>query len=215
MASRTKVSANRLHIGGDANIGSLDWRAGLPVLETPAVTLREAAGQDAGPLLQLLSAPDACRFGLDDINEESIEHLVNRVRDDRSKGVSFMYVALGASGQLVGAARARALDPVFDAAEWEGTLLPSVRGTTVMLDAARLVGSFAFHTVGVRRLESRVSLQDGRGNGALRKLGAVAEGVLRGSLRHGRRREDQVLWTLLREDWTMRWASTAPQAGCS
>ena len=37
------------------------------------------------------------------------------------------------------------------------------------------------HTA-VNRLEARAVVQNGRGNGALRKLGAVQEGVLRGSL---------------------------------
>ena len=84
---------------------------------------------------------------------------------------------------VVGLIQVRQLDPSFEAAEWECTLAPSVRGTGVFLEAARLVGSFAFGTVGARRLEARVLLQNGRANGALRKLGAVQEGVLRRSVR--------------------------------
>jgi RimJ/RimL family protein N-acetyltransferase len=42
---------------------------------------------------------------------------------------------------------------------------------------------------------------NGRGNAALRKIGATREGVLRKSfLRHGEYL-DQSLWTILREDW--------------
>ncbi len=60
---------------------------------------------------------------------------------------------------------------------------------------------FAFETVGVHRLEARASVKNGRGNGALRKIGAVQEGVLRRSfLRHGEY-HDQVLWSILDEDW--------------
>jgi hypothetical protein len=46
----------------------------------------------------------------------------------------------------------------------------------------------------------RAAVANGRGNGALRKIGAVQEGVLRRSfLRHGRY-HDQVLWSVLAED---------------
>ena len=57
---------------------------------------------------------------------------------------------------------------------------------------------FAF--VGVQRLEARAAVENGRGNGALRKIGAVQEGILRNSfLRHGRYL-DQSLWAILPED---------------
>jgi RimJ/RimL family protein N-acetyltransferase len=40
-----------------------------------------------------------------------------------------------------------------------------------------------------------------RGNAALRKLGAVQEGVLRRSLQCRGEYLDQALWTVLDEDW--------------
>jgi RimJ/RimL family protein N-acetyltransferase len=54
-------------------------------------------------------------------------------------------------------------------------------------------------------------LQNGRANGALRKLGAVQEGVLRRSVRRGGEYVDQVLWSLLKEDWGDHWVSIAPR----
>ena len=55
--------------------------------------------------------------------------------------------------------------------------------------------------MGAHRLEARAALQNGRANGALRKLGAVQEGILRRSVRRGEDYVDQVLWSLLKEDW--------------
>ena len=75
----------------------------------------------------------------------------------------------------------------------------------------RSVGSFAFGTLGTHRLEARVLLQNGRANGALRKLGAVQEGILRRSVRSAGEYCDQVLWSLLKEDWGDHWVSTAPR----
>jgi aminoglycoside 6'-N-acetyltransferase len=70
------------------------------------------------------------------------------------------------------------------------------------VDAARLLLDFAFNDLRVHRLEARAALANGRGQGAMRKLGAVREGVLRRSLATADgQRLDQVLWSLLGEDW--------------
>ena len=50
---------------------------------------------------------------------------------------------------------------------------------------------------GTHRLEARAALQNGRGNGALRKVGAVQEGVLRRSFLRNGEYLDQALWTIL------------------
>jgi ribosomal-protein-serine acetyltransferase len=60
---------------------------------------------------------------------------------------------------------------------------------------------FAFEVVGVHRLEARAAVENGRGNGALRKIGAVQEGILRKSFVRNGRQVDQSLWAILPEDW--------------
>jgi RimJ/RimL family protein N-acetyltransferase len=74
-------------------------------------------------------------------------------------------------------------------------------GTGLFAAAARLVLDFSFISVGVRRLEARACAENRRGNGALRKLGATPEGVLRRSFLWEGRHHDQVLWSLLDTDW--------------
>ncbi len=190
-----------------------DWRRELPVLASRLATLREPASQDLGPLVDVLSISDASRFGIDEpITDAAVVGLIERATRERAAGTAFTYVvSLGAGRPAVGLVRVRQLDVVFEAAEWEATLTPSVRGTGVFIDAIRLVGSFAFGTVGVHRLEARVVVQNGRANGALKKLGAVQEGILRRSLRKDGVYFDQVLWSMLKEDWGDHWISTAPR----
>ena len=77
-------------------------------------------------------------------------------------------------------------------------------GTGVFHESAELVMGFAFATVGVHRLEARAALRNGRGNGALRKIGARQEGVLRKSFLRNGEYLDQALWTVLDEDWRAR-----------
>jgi RimJ/RimL family protein N-acetyltransferase len=60
---------------------------------------------------------------------------------------------------------------------------------------------FAFHNTAVNRLEARAVVQNSRGNGALRKLGAAQEGILRGSLLTDGKHLDQIMWSILRQDW--------------
>ena len=64
-----------------------------------------------------------------------------------------------------------------------------------------MVVDFAMDVVGVHRLEARAAMQNGRGNGGLRKLGAVQEGILRKSFLRRGEYLDQALWSILDEDW--------------
>ena len=189
------------------------WRTALPTLIGRVVTLREPASQDLGPLVDLLSLNDATRFGLEEsVSDVSVQELIDRVARERANGVSFTYaITLTGARNLIGLLQVRSLDPAFEAAEWECTIAPSSRGSGVFVDASRLVGSFAFGTLKSHRLEARVLVQNGRANGALRKLGAVQEGVLRRSIRRGDEYCDQVLWSLLIEDWGDHWVSTSPR----
>jgi RimJ/RimL family protein N-acetyltransferase len=194
-------------------LASPNWRAELPTLSARLVTLREPAASDLRPLMDLLLLGDASRFAIDEpVSEVAAQQLLDRIARDREAGIAFSFlVTISSSRAIIGLVQARQIDLSWESAEWECTLAPSWRGTGAFLETARLVGSFAFGTVGVHRLEARVLLQNGRANGALRKLGAVQEGVLRESVRRGSAYLDQVLWSVLKEDWGEHWVSTAPR----
>lgn len=201
-------------MGTDRNVNSgLIWRAELPALAGRTVLMREPTARDVGALVDLLSLGDATRFGLEEPPSEfAVQQLIERAARDRANGIAFTYaITLASARTVVGLLQVRQLDPGFDAADWECTLAPSVRGSGLFIEAARLAGSFAFGAVGAHRLEARVPLQNGRANGALRKLGAVQEGILRRSARRAGEYLDQSLWSVLRDDWGEHWVSTAPR----
>ena len=199
--------------GEPTSIGATAWRSQLPSLNGRIVALREPTAQDAGAVVGLLSLGDATRFGLDEpVSEIDVHELIERFTRERASGLAFTYlIVLSASRSIVGLTQVRQLDPAFETAEWECTIDPASRGTGVFLETARLVGSFVFGAIGTHRLEARVLLQNGRAHGALRKLGAVQEGVLRRSVRRDGEYFDQVLWSLLKEDWGDHWVSTEPR----
>jgi len=194
-------------------IPATTWRAELPLLAGRTVVLREPTSHDLTPLLELLSNADASRFGIEEpISEFGVQQMIDRAARDREMGLGFTYaMTLASALTVVGLVQVRQLDPVFEAAEIDCTIGPAWRGTGVFLESARLVGSFVFGSLGTHRLEARVLLQNGRANGALRKLGAVEEGVLRRSLRRGGAYVDQVLWSILKEDWGGHWVAAGPR----
>lgn len=103
--------------------------------------------------------------------------------------------------QAVGIVQIRALEPSFFTAEWGFALGTAFWGTGVFQEAVDLVARFAFETIKVHRLEARAASKNGRGNGALQKLGARTEAVLTDAFRRAGQRDNQLLWSLMAEDW--------------
>ncbi len=71
---------------------------------------------------------------------------------------------------------------------------------------------FAFAAMGVHRLEARAAVKNGRGNAALRKVGAFKERTLRRSFLRNDQYLDQNLWTILEEEWRQTKAVWGPRA---
>src|SRR6188472_2139949 len=117
--------------------GKASWRRELPTLATRLVVLREPTAADLGALVDLLSIEDASRFGLEAaIDEPAVQLFVDRATRDREAGAAFTYVIVSASGTVAGLVQVRALDPMFETADWECTLAPSVRGSGVFIETA-------------------------------------------------------------------------------
>jgi ribosomal-protein-alanine N-acetyltransferase len=179
------------------------WRAGLPTLSGSLVTIRELREADGLPLFAQLTTDEVTRFiSPPPTTVDRFERFIERMRDQRAGGdaVGFAIVPRGADTP-VGLFQVRALEPGFANAEWGFAMASRYWGTGFFVEGARFVADFAFDVIGAERLEARAAVADGRGNAALGKIGAVPECVLRGSFfRHGRY-HDQMLWTILRDDW--------------
>lgn len=189
------------------------WRVELPRLQGRLILMREVLASDVPALVALLSIADASRFGLEGaITADAVSDLVSRARLQREAGVSYTFVvAAEPSGVTVGLVHVKQLDPMFEGAECDCTLVPSVRGTGIFGEVAELVAAFAFETVGTRRLEARVLVQNGRANSALRKVGATQEGVLRRAVRQDGEYADQALWSFLKDDWVGKTLAGPPR----
>jgi len=187
-------------------ITSTDWQAGLPTLCGKQVVLRELRMSDAASLFTLLTTEEVSRFiSPPPSTLEGFERFIAWTIRQRAEGAYICYaVTLRGFDTAIGIFQVRQLDLTFANAEWGFAIGSAFWGTGVFQEGAQLVVEFAFETLGVHRLEARAAVQNGRGNGALKKLGAVQEAVLRKSFLHNGGYLDQVLYTILDEDWQAR-----------
>lgn len=179
------------------------WRSALPVLSDGRVTLRALKTSDAPSLFSMLSTEEVRRFvSPPPPDVEGFERFIEWTQTERAAGRHVCYAVVPAGYDVaIGIVQVRQLDPSFSSGEFGAALGSQFWGAGVFASAARLVLDFAFETIGVHRMEARAAVQNGRGNGAMRKLGAVQEGVLRRSLYCRGQYFDQLLWSILADDW--------------
>jgi [ribosomal protein S5]-alanine N-acetyltransferase len=180
-----------------------DWKCGLPVLHCEGFALRELRMSDAHSLLALLTTEEVTRFiSPPPTTLEGFERFIQWTEREREAG-RYLCFAVVPDGYdtAVGLFQVRQLDSMFDTAEWGFALASEFWGSGLFSKGAAAVLTFAFDVVGVHRLEARAAVQNGRGNGALRKIGALQEGILRKSFLRGGKLLDQALWSIIDEDW--------------
>ena len=183
-----------------------DWRIALPALEGRRITLREPRADDAPSLFSLLSTEEVSRFiSPPPASVEAFERYVAWSQRQRAAGlyVCFAIVPRGADAPI-GLVHVRALGPGFGTADWGFAIGSEFWGKGIFTEAAELVLDFAFAVLGTHRLEARAAVCNARGNGAMRKLGAEREGVLRHAFFREGDYLDQVLWSILADDWKER-----------
>jgi RimJ/RimL family protein N-acetyltransferase len=185
------------------SVVSSDWKQGLPVLASQNVTLRELRLSDAASLLSMLSTEEVARFiSPPPTTVQGFERFIVWAHAERQAGryACFAVVPNG-TDTAVGIFQVRQLEPGFGSGEWGFAIGSEYWSTGLFPTGSQLVLDFAFDVIGVHRLEARAAVRNGRGNGALRKIGASCEGVLRKSFLRNGEYLDQNLWSILAEDW--------------
>ena len=201
--AETIVDVHAVINAARATATETNWRQALPVLTGSMVTLRELRLSDASSLLATLATDEVARFiSPPPTTVYGFERFIAWTHRERAAGhyICFGVVPHGMDA-AIGIVQVRQMEPGFETAEWGFAIGSAFWGTGSFIDAAKMVVDFTFDVVGAHRLEARAAVGNGRGNGALRKVGALQEGILRKSfLLHGQYL-DQTLWTILDEDW--------------
>ena len=183
-----------------------DWRNALPVLSGNKVTLRELEVSDAPSLFAMLTPEEVSRFiSPPPTTVDGFERFIAWTLRQRQAGTYACFaVTVDSTDTAIGIFQLRELEPGFGTAEWGFAIGSAYWGSGVFQEGAELMVKFAFEVVGVHRLEARAAVKNGRGNGALRKIGAVQEGLLRKSFLKDGEYLDQALWTILQDEWVLQ-----------
>ena len=179
-----------------------DWWDQIPVLTGSSIRIREVEPADAAALLELFDDPLVNQYLYPPPSTlTQFEGFIEWARRQReaAKGVCFAVVPNGLQ-QPIGLFQLRALDLSFHIAEWGFALSPPFWSTGLFEEAAALVAEFGF-AIGVRRIEARAVVNNGRANRALEKLGAKGEALLRRSFKNN---EAQFMWAIVADEWSPR-----------
>jgi len=209
--------SDRLHVCADpprfSSQQTLEWWRQLPELASSRVWLRELRLTDARSLTETLGCPKVGRYlSCSPTSLAEAEEFIEWTRRARMAG---RYICFGVippgSDAAVGVFQLWPIEPSFRTAEWGFAIAHRFWGTGLFEAGARLVTAFAFGTLGVLRLEARAAVDNVRGNGALKKLGAVPEGVLRKCFLANGEYRDHMMWSILAEDWRAAHGDVAGQ----
>jgi ribosomal-protein-alanine N-acetyltransferase len=175
-----------------------NWSEGLPPLQGERVLLRELCASDAPALYRVVCLPDvAQQMWPPPPSLEAVERFIERTHVQRGLGQSIYFAVVpGGEKEIAGLFELRPMQPRFFRLELGYFLHPVWWGTGVFTEAAQLIREFAFGVLGTQRIEARVSVENPRGNAALRKIGARREGRLRAAFVHEGRYVDQYLWAI-------------------
>ena len=187
-------------------VRSVNWESRLPVLSGERLELRELRPEDAGDLLASIGSPEVYHhIQPPPSTVAGFQRFIEWTRTARSKGRHACFGIVPREVKApVGFIQIWPLGPRSAVAEWGFVLDRRFWGTGMFGEAAELVIEFAVDAMRVHRIEGRASVENGRGNGALHKLGADRECTLRQCFELHGRPVDHVLWALLADEWRER-----------
>jgi RimJ/RimL family protein N-acetyltransferase len=177
-----------------------DWWVQVPMLLGPSIRIREVEAADAAALLELFGDPRVSQYlYTPPASLTQFEGFIEWTQRQRqaAKCVCFAVVPNGLQ-QPIGLFQLRALEAEFHVAEWGFAMMPSFWSTGLFEEAATLVAEFAF-AIGVKRIEARAVVANGRANRALEKIGAKGEALLRKAFKLN---EPQFLWAIVADEWS-------------
>jgi ribosomal-protein-alanine N-acetyltransferase len=182
------------------------WQQKLPILSGIGISLRELRASDAPTLFALLTSDEVTRFiSPPPVSLTGFERFVTWAQRQREAGCYACFaVTLQGFDTAIGLFQVRKIDGDPDTAEWGFAIGSPFWGSGVFQHGAELVMDFAFNVMKVNRLEARAAIVNGRGIGALQKIGAVEEGILRKAFLCNGVYLDQALYAVVRDEWTAR-----------
>jgi RimJ/RimL family protein N-acetyltransferase len=163
----------------------------LPVLTRDDVRLREVDLSDATALLALFAKPEvSAHLDPPPATMADFTSWIVLSQGRRAENRAACFTLLTGNGEVSGLFTALRLEN--DQAEIGFAIAPALWGTGVFEKAMTLYLDFLFEGWGVKSLVGKTLVRNGRGVGAMRKLGAT---IVDESMRHG---HPEYVWSLVR-----------------
>jgi RimJ/RimL family protein N-acetyltransferase len=177
----------------------------LVTLRNEHVVLRPVAPDDEDAFAAVAYDPEIWKYFVADAgSREGLRAFVRGAVREREAGTRIPFTIVdAASGRVVGSTsfgsiseRDRRIEVGWS---WLGR---AAQGTALNTQAKYLLMSYAFGALEYERVEFKTDVLNQRARAALRKVGAVEEGVLRShTLMPGGRRRDTIYYSVLRPEW--------------
>jgi len=177
----------------------------LPILKQGKVCLREVELSDAAALVRLFSRPEVSAYlSPPPASVEEFNDWIALSQARRSERKAACYTLRQGDSEALGLFMALRLEPDGHA-EIGFAIAPELWGTGAFVAAADIYLAFLFEWWDVTRLMGRTLQQNGRGVGAMRKLGAT---VIEQADRNG---EPELIWTIGKDEYEKRRGEELPR----
>lgn len=175
------------------------------VLEGRHVRLEPLTLEHLPALAQVAFDPDLWQWTISRVaTEQDLRAYVDAALALQAAGTALPFCTIATeTGAAIGSSRFGNYDEANRRVEigWTWIARPWQR-TAANAEAKRLMLGYAFEALGCLRVEFKTDALNLRSQGALEKLGAVREGVLRSHMIvQGGRRRDSVYYSILVEEW--------------
>ncbi|MCJ8164470.1 GNAT family N-acetyltransferase [Pontibacter sp. E15-1] len=177
----------------------------IPLLEDSRVLLRPFQPADIPELRTIAFDEEIWRYMVTRIsNEQELAEWVRTVTEGYQKGTRYTFMIVDkATGQLAGSTSYGNISVADKRVEIGWTWLSrEFRGSGLNRHCKFLLLRYAFEELHLERVELKGDALNARSRKAMRKIGAIEEGILRShTLMHDGRRRDTVYYSILRPEW--------------
>lgn len=177
----------------------------LPTLTAGRVVLRWLTERDVDALYEIFSDPDTMRFWSTTAMTRKAEarQLLREIREEHRDGQLHEWgMARREDGRVIGTCTLFQLDRSNRRAEVGFALARPEWGKGLMREGLTTLLDFAFHELGLRRIEADVDPRNQRSVRLLESLGFKAEGLLRERWNVGGELQDATIYGLLAREYT-------------
>lgn len=176
----------------------------LPTLEGARLRLRHLEERDVDALFDIFSNPEVMRFwiSLPFEGKHEADQLLREIDELFEQGTLFEWgVALREDDRVIGTATLAYIDRSNGRAEVGYAIARPFWGQGYASEALRLLFTYAFREMNLRRIEADVDPRNEASLRLLEKLGFRREGLLRERWNIGGEIQDAVFLGLLRSEW--------------